>query len=115
VIADCIRSPLGRTIAVQLGTVARPQGEPGWSGGRVTGYLAQAPDSRSLLRQLVDHRPPGTMVVADPPLAGLSANPGPDLSEIPNNHRSYMVQWWLFAAVALVVYGVALRARWRKA
>jgi surfeit locus 1 family protein len=115
VIAQCRRSSLGEPIAVQLGTQARPGALPAWKGGLVTGYLSTAPDSRSLLRLLSDHRPAPAMVVADPPLAGLSANPGPDLSEIPNNHRSYMVQWFAFAAIALIIYGVALRARWRKA
>jgi hypothetical protein len=30
---------------------------------------------------------------------------------IPNNHWSYAVQWFLFAAVALVIYSLALRKR----
>ncbi|HNJ47416.1 MAG TPA: SURF1 family protein, partial [Novosphingobium sp.] len=31
--------------------------------------------------------------------------------DIPNNHLSYAVQWFLFAATALVIYGLALRKR----
>ena len=52
--------------------------------------------------------------VADPALgqdAGLQPNARPDPTAIPNNHWSYAVQWFLFAGVALVIYGLALRKR----
>lgn len=112
VIADCAAG-LEKPLAVQLGTVRQPAQPAAWPGGDVRGYLAQAPDSRSLLRQLFDHRPAGMMVVADPPLAGLAANPPATLEGIPNNHRSYAVQWFAFAAIALVIYALALRRRKR--
>jgi surfeit locus 1 family protein len=41
-----------------------------------------------------------------------SAPPSPD--NIPNNHLSYAVQWFLFAGIAGVIYALALRQRWRK-
>ncbi|QSR17389.1 SURF1 family cytochrome oxidase biogenesis protein [Novosphingobium sp. KA1] len=72
-----------------------------WHGGRVVGTLS--PDR--------DH---GERVIADPPLGGLAANAKPDPSEIPNNHLAYAVQWFLFAATALVIYGLALLKRGRK-
>jgi surfeit locus 1 family protein len=50
-------------------------------------------------------------IVADPPLAGLEANAKPDPTNIPNNHLSYAVQWFLFALTALVIYALALRKR----
>lgn len=65
-----------------------------WSGGQVMGTIA-----------------PGPRLVADPPLAGLAPNARPDPSSIPNNHLSYAVQWFLFAFVALVIYGLAVRKR----
>jgi cytochrome oxidase assembly protein ShyY1 len=65
-----------------------------WHGGVVTGVLG-----------------PGPKLVADPPLAGLKANARPDPSSIPNNHWSYAMQWFLFAVVALVIYGLAVRKR----
>jgi surfeit locus 1 family protein len=65
-----------------------------WQGGEVAGVIA-----------------PGPRLVADPPLAGLEANAIPDPSEIPNNHLAYAVQWFLFAAVALVIYALAVRKR----
>jgi surfeit locus 1 family protein len=112
VIADCAAG-LADPLAVQLGTVRTPAPPPTWQGGDVSGYLAQAPDNRSLLRQLFDHRPVGMMIVAAPPLAGLAANPPAGLQDIPNNHRSYAVQWFAFAAIALVIYALALRRRRR--
>ena len=67
---------------------------PAWRGGEVMGVIA-----------------PGPRLVADPPLAGLAANARPDPSDIPNNHLSYAVQWFLFAATALVIYVLAVRKR----
>ena len=65
-----------------------------WRGGAVSGIIA-----------------PGPRLIADPPLAGLEANARPDPRDIPNNHLSYAVQWFLFAAVALVIYVLAVRKR----
>jgi surfeit locus 1 family protein len=112
VIADCAAAT-ETPLAVQLGTLRQPNPPAAWEGGEVNGYLAQAPDNRSLLRQLFDHRPAGMMIVADPPLAGLAGNPPAGLEGIPNNHRSYAVQWFSFAAIALIIYGLALRRRGR--
>jgi surfeit locus 1 family protein len=50
-------------------------------------------------------------IVSDPPLAKLEANAKPDPKDLPNNHLSYAVQWFLFALTALVIYGLALRKR----
>ena len=53
------------------------------------------------------------LLVADTPAPGLAPSALPSPANIPNNHRAYAVQWFLFAAVALVIYGVALRRRGR--
>lgn len=73
---------------------SRSPAKVAWAGGRVQGTVA-----------------PGPRLVADPPLAGLEANARPDPSSIPNNHWSYAVQWFLFALVALIIYGLAVRKR----
>lgn len=73
---------------------SRSPAEAKWGGGIVRGTVA-----------------PGPRLVADPPLAGLDANARPDPSAIPNNHWSYAVQWFLFALVAVVIYGLAVRKR----
>ncbi len=41
-----------------------------------------------------------------------SAPPSPDI--IPNNHFSYAIQWFLFAGIAVLIYVLALRQRWKK-
>jgi len=86
--------PDGRAAKVILGWSLQPVIAADWQGGDVRGIIA-----------------PGPRLVADPPLAGLEPNERPDPSDIPNNHFSYAVQWFLFAATALIIYAVALRRR----
>lgn len=112
-LADCGQVEDGQTLWVQLGTVPRPTAKLPWAGGIVTGYLTQAPDNRSVLRRSGSSRESEPMIVAVPALAGLGPNPGPSLAEVPNNHRSYAFQWFAFAGVALIIYGLALRSRWK--
>ncbi len=94
--AQCML-PDGASASVILGWSREPVA-PDWRGGSVAGLIA-----------------PGPRLVADPPLAGLQANARPDPAQIPNNHLSYAVQWFLFAATALVIYGLAVRKRLRGA
>lgn len=49
-----------------------------------------------------------TSAAATPPLAPSAA---PGIEEIPNNHLFYAVQWFFFAAVAVVIFLIALRQR----
>lgn len=83
----------GGTAQVVLGWSRDPR-PAAWRGGQVMGTIA-----------------PGPRLVADPPVAGLEANARPDPSDLPNNHLSYAVQWFLFAGVALVIYLLAVRKR----
>ena len=92
--ASC-RTADGGTAVVVLGWLRDPSA-PDWRGGLASGIVA-----------------PGPRLVADPPLAGLQPNARPDPSDIPNNHLAYAVQWFLFAATALVIYAVAVRKRLR--
>ena len=96
-VVGCL-APGGDRVRVVLGWAAAPA-PVRWSGGALTGtYVSR------------DGHP---VVFADPPLAGLQANARPDPRDLPNNHLAYAVQWFLFAAVALVIYGLALRKRLR--
>lgn len=91
-IAICARA--GGTTRVVLGWSNGP--EPvHWAGGTAMGVIAPGDAT-------------GPRLVADPPLAGLAANAAPDPRDIPNNHLSYAVQWFLFAGTALVIYAIAL-------
>ena len=50
-------------------------------------------------------------LVAATPGPGLQPIAPPSPVTIANNHLSYAVQWFLFAAIALVIYVLALRRR----
>lgn len=88
----------GNAANVALGWSRSPKAVA-WSGGRVGGFVGP-------------YRT-GIKLVASPPQAGLAALAAPDPRDIPNNHLSYAVQWFLFALTALVIYVLALRKRWR--
>ena len=95
-VADCV-VPDGQRAQVVIGWSARPD-SVAWAGGRVSGTWL---DKGSI----------GNVIVADPPQAGLQPNARPNPAEVPNNHLAYAVQWFLFAATALVIYALALRKR----
>jgi len=82
---------------VVAGWSERPD-DPQWEGGIVNGIIA--PDSQYVIR-----------LVASEPVAGLQKSQPPALEDIPNNHLSYAVQWFLFAGIALVIFLLALRGR----
>jgi len=97
-IVDCATGAEGPGISVELGWSRDPNAPVAWNGGAVSGVIA--PDSRS-----------GMRLVADTPPRGLEASQPPSIAEIPNNHRSYAVQWFMFAALAVLIYVLAVRKK----
>lgn len=85
-------------VDISLGWSNAP-GESDWQGGAVGGVIAPAAA--------------GVRLVAMPAVAGLDDLAAPDPGELPNNHMAYAMQWFFFAATALVIYVLALRRRWR--
>lgn len=82
----------------------------------VLGWARDVPSSSfdpSALGRIEGIIAPGPRLVADPPQLGLEANAKPDPADIPDNHMSYAVQWFLFALTALAIYALALRKRLR--
>jgi surfeit locus 1 family protein len=94
----CRTSAEGPGMAVEVGWSKNPNAPVNWRGGLVSGVIA--PDSHSGMRLVAATAPPG-----------LEPSAPPSLESIPNNHRSYAVQWFAFAVIALVIYGLALRKR----
>jgi surfeit locus 1 family protein len=94
-VASC-QTEQGRRADVALGWSRAPR-RPAWRGGEVTGLVA--PSGK------------GVKLVASPAQAGLAELAAPDPRDLPNNHLSYAVQWFAFAATALVIYALALRRR----
>lgn len=90
----------GPGMAVEVGWSKNPNAPMNWRGGPVSGIIA--PDSQMGMRLVAATAPPG-----------LEPSAPPSIETIPNNHRSYVVQWFAFALIALVIYALALRKRWK--
>jgi cytochrome oxidase assembly protein ShyY1 len=97
-IIDCATGAEGPGMSVELGWSKDPNARFNWRGGPVSGIIA--PDRWTRMRLVADGAPPG-----------LQPSAQPSLGAIPNNHRSYALQWFAFAAIALVIYGLAARKR----
>lgn len=97
-IVDCATGVEGPGMSVELGWSKNPNAKVDWPGGLVSGVIA--PDRRMRMRLVSASAPPG-----------LEPSAPPSLASIPNNHRSYALQWFAFAAVALIIYVLALRKR----
>jgi len=113
-IAACRTGAEGPGVLVDMGISGDSQA-PAWKGGPVKGRLTWALGTQPFLMNLfVTPPPPTPMIVSDVAAPGLKPTAQPNPADIPNNHLSYAVQWFLFAGVALIIYGVALWQRARK-
>lgn len=101
IIADCRTGAEGPGMSVELGWSKNPNAGRAFRGGLVSGMIA--PDRISRMR-----------LVAATPGPGLAASSPPSTENVPNNHLSYAIQWFLFAGIAVTIYTLALRQRWRK-
>jgi len=102
IIVDCRTGAEGPGLSVEVGWSKNPNATVNWPGGPVSGIIA--PDGKSRMR----------LVAASAP-AGLETAAPPSLDQIPNNHRSYAIQWFAFALIAGVIYALAVRQRWTAA
>ena len=97
-IVECRTGAEGPGMSVELGWSRDPNVAVKWGGGLVSGFIA--PDSKARMR-----------IVAATSPAGLAPSAPPSIDQIPNNHRSYALQWFLFALIAAVIYLLAVRKR----
>ncbi|MFN3864516.1 MAG: SURF1 family cytochrome oxidase biogenesis protein [Erythrobacter sp.] len=97
-IARCSHAGEGGVADVTIGWSRSPVA-PKWKGGPVTGRIVNYGDAIRL--------------VTETPQAGLEPLAAPDPGDLPNNHLAYAVQWFFFAATALVIYALALMRRQR--
>jgi cytochrome oxidase assembly protein ShyY1 len=100
-IADCRTGAEGPGVSVDVGWSQSPDAPKGWKGGQMHGVIGPDHDAQVLL-------------VADTAAPGLMPSERPNTDAIPNNHLAYAIQWFLFAAVAVGIYGIALWRRERK-
>ena len=98
IIADCRVGAEGPGLPVELGWSKNPNAGRDYKGGLVSGVVA--PDRISRMRLVAAEAGPG-----------LEASAPPSTDTIPNNHLSYAIQWFLFAAIAALIYVLALRRR----
>ncbi|MDQ0248264.1 cytochrome oxidase assembly protein ShyY1 [Sphingomonas kyeonggiensis] len=111
-LAQCRTGAEGAVLLIDMGVAPDPKFQPVWKGGKATGTITHAPDHRPLLAGLFDSEPKHLMLISESAAPGLEPTARPDLSSVPNNHLAYAVQWFLFAAVASVIYLLALK--WRQ-
>jgi surfeit locus 1 family protein len=97
-IVDCATGAEGPGMSVEVGWSRDPNAKVNWAGGPVSGIIG--PDRAMRMRLVAASAPPG-----------LEPSAPPSLASIPNNHRSYALQWFAFALIALVIYGLAVRKR----
>lgn len=104
-ILECATGAEGPGMTVEIGWSKDPEAKVNWHGGLVSGVIV--PDRLSRIRLVAAGAPPGL----EPP--GLpSAETAVPVT--PDRNRMYALQWFSFAAIALLIYGLALRKRMRK-
>jgi cytochrome oxidase assembly protein ShyY1 len=96
-VADCRTGVEGAGFAVDMGW-SQLSTAPVWRGGQVGGIIGPDRDGQ-------------VMLVSDVAAPGLQPSEPPSLDDIPNNHFAYAIQWFIFAALAVGIYAIAL---WRR-
>jgi cytochrome oxidase assembly protein ShyY1 len=91
-------------MAVDIGWSKDPNAKWDWAGGPVTGVIV--PDRLQRIRLVAASSPPGLEPSAPPSLDSV-------VSVTPAGHRFYAFQWFAFAAIALLIYILAVRKRLR--
>ncbi|MFL6726034.1 MAG: SURF1 family cytochrome oxidase biogenesis protein [Sphingomicrobium sp.] len=101
-IVDCATGAEGPGMSVEVGWSQDPNAKVNWTGGPVSGVIV--PDKRARMRLVAASAPPG-----------LEPSKAPDVTTAspitPGGHRGYAATWFSLAAVALVIYALAVRKR----
>ena len=101
-ILECSTGAEGPGMSVEVGWSKNPNASVNWAGGLVSGTIV--PDRFSRMRLVAASAPPG-----------LEPSKTPDVSTAspvtPGGHRGYAATWFSLAAIALLIYGLAVRKR----
>jgi cytochrome oxidase assembly protein ShyY1 len=100
IILDCATGAEGPGMSVEVGWSKNPHATTPWKGGLVSGMIV--PDDQSRFRLVAAGAVPGL----EP-----SAEPTPSVKISPARNRGYAATWFSFAAIALIIYGLAVRKR----
>ncbi len=104
-IVDCATGAEGPGMSVELGWSRDPNARINWNGGMVSGIIV--PDRHSRMRLVAAAAPPGLEPSKVPDARSASA-------VSPAGHRGYAATWFSLAAIAFVIYALAMRKRWRE-
>jgi surfeit locus 1 family protein len=103
IILDCATGAEGPGMSVEVGWSKDPNAATPWRGGLVSGVIV--PDDKSRFRLVADGAVPGLQP---------SAPPTPTVRVSPGRNRGYAATWFSFAAIAIIIYALAVRKRWRE-
>jgi surfeit locus 1 family protein len=101
-IVQCATGPEGPGMSVEVGWSKDPNAKVDWSGGLVSGVIVR--DRIHGIRLLAASAPPGLEPAALP-----SVETAMPVS--PARNRMYALQWFSFAAIASIIFGIALWKR----
>jgi cytochrome oxidase assembly protein ShyY1 len=104
-IVDCATGAEGPGMSVEVGWSKDPNAKVNWAGGLVSGVIVR--DRVHQIRLVASSAPPGLERAGLP-----SADTAVPVT--PTRNRFYALQWFSFAAIALIIYGLALRKRWKE-
>ena len=104
-IVDCATGAEGPGMSVEVGWSKDPNAQVNWSGGPVTGVIVR--DRLRRIRLVAASAPPGLQAAGLPSVE--TAVP-----VTPSRNRFYALQWFSFAAIALIIYALAVRKRLRE-
>ena len=111
-LASCRRASEGPGFIANMGVASTANLRPAWKGGAVSGQVSLEPVASSLIATLVGRGDvPRPMIVAGQPAPGLAPSAAASPEDMPNNHLAYAVQWFVFAGIAALIFGIAL---WRR-
>src|SRR6185437_3191486 len=103
-VVDCAVAPRGE-MTVEVGWSTDPNAKVNWAGGLVSGMIVR--DRVHQIRLVAASAPPGLEPAGLPSVE--TAVP-----VTPARNRLYALQWFSFAAIALIIYGMALRRQWKQ-
>jgi cytochrome oxidase assembly protein ShyY1 len=99
-ILDCTTGAEGPGMAVEVGWSNNPNAKVNWAGGPVSGIIV--PDRYSRMRLVAASSPPGLQPSRTPDVKSATA-------VTPAGHRGYAATWFALAAIAVVIYILAMR------
>lgn len=104
--------PIHLSIPVSVVGMALGSDSLGWIARHVAmtpvGHVYTQRDMAIITRDLSPKSLP-LLVVTDIPLPGLEPSAVPRLEDIPNNHLLYALQWFGFAIILAIIYGLSRR------